>query len=271
MKSFVQTAGWKPVGLALLLAAVSGFFSCSQHPEENGEKEPEFICSQSDIYYDKCDSVVRYQDSTVVYCSACDTQVVSTGILRYLVYDYPLTVPDTQWQGYNRAAELFQAGKFKEAHNRLKNMLDYHYQARPEMLKRFTDLNDYWRYENNMALLASQAHWLLVESDSALAVLRPCLSNSETHTCGVRKRYAELCSILYNETGIEEELDRAAGTLRYEAKIGGMAGWYITVFGANWLLSVNSLEEKITPEEATSLLKKEWQELSDVPGLYTSE
>lgn len=150
--------------ILLICAAIS---ACSRpKPTTAKAPDPRFpecpsFGPRENLYY-FADTVMERHDSLFIVNNRLDTTVVETGIFTYAKYGYPIETPDELVLAIKQAVQAEEAGNYGQAITKYQSAVRYYQNT---WLKRkegfenggFSDLNDYYAFNVNVAVLVSYA------------------------------------------------------------------------------------------------------------------
>lgn len=246
----------------LLLAAVS-VAACSPAAESAPDLVEEYDHDKLAALYYEADTVITRNDSVLVVNSQMDTTIVDTGIFTYLQYDYALNTPAGLVRPIRQARQAESNGDAARARRHYQDAIRF-YQA--EWLQQktgfenggFSDLNDYYAAQVNVALLASYAFEKLGRLPEALAALAPFLANVEAEKTRIQLRYIRLCIRHHGKAATRRALDASGPSVHRRGSEDAPEAywWCVVVFGAN--LGVADFNtEALSAEQAQQLVEKQ--------------
>lgn len=187
--------------LTYILIAIFVLNSCNQSRQvetadlANGEIAPD---DTMQWLYWRCDTVIRRNDSLILMNSRLDTNIIITGALSNLRYDYPMIIPDDFSNLLAKAYAYKEDGNTKVANEYFRKTLQYYHTKRIETLMNFSDLNMVSDYEENACMISSYAYENLDYLDSAILVLKPHLETNKLYGARTLERYNMLQNIKTN-------------------------------------------------------------------------
>ena len=179
-------------------------------------------------------------DSLFIVNNRLDTTVVETGIFTYAKYGYPIETPDELVLAIKQAVQAEEAGNYGQAITKYQSAVSYYQNT---WLKRkegfenggFSDLNDYYAFNVNVAVLVSYAFEKLRRLPEARAALSPFLANVEAEQSKIQLRYVQLCIQQYGTAATKQALAICGKTVHRIPSEYSPEGdrWRVVVFGAN--------------------------------------
>jgi hypothetical protein len=161
--------------------------------DKGPELQPIGETDTADFLYYVCDSIVRRNDSVLIYNSRFDTIIIDTGIYSYLHYDYERVAFSSGMADAAKTASRYQKhGPPSKASEAFRKVIDYYTYDRPAELEKFSDGGQYYGYQVNSSVLCSYAYEQLGLLDSAIIVLKPFLHVEGSNYTKINQRYAEL-------------------------------------------------------------------------------
>jgi hypothetical protein len=246
--------GGSGAGLRLLLCGMKSLFlvligvamyACSQ-PQPTAAAEtpdPRFpecpTCSELEKPYYFADTSFTRHDSLFIVNNRLDTTVIETGIFTYTKYGYPIETPDELVLAIKQAIRAEESGNYGQAITKYHSAVSYYQNT---WLKRkegfenggFSDLNDYYSFNVNVAVLVSYAFEKLGRLPEARAALSPFLANVEAEQSKIQLRYVQLCIRQYGKAATKQALDACGKTVHRSPSEDSPEGdrWRVVVFGA---------------------------------------
>lgn len=233
----------KALHYLLLLCAAVG--ACSQPKTamlaEADQRFPECSdCTNLEKLYYFADTVFSRHDSLFVVNHRLDTTVVETGLFTFLPFSYPVQTPQELVLLMKQATRAEKAGAHDQAVSSYKSAVSFYQNT---WLKRkegfenggFSDLNEYFAFNVNVALLASFALEKLGRLPEARAALAPFMANVEAEKSTIQLRYVQLCVQQYGKTATRQALEASGKTIfRTPSEDSPESDyWRVRVFGAD--------------------------------------
>lgn len=240
------------------LILIIGFYSCNQ--EKNWGASTNTSVDNYDLLeklYHQCDTVIETADTLKIVNSKLDTIIIETGIFIFLQYDYPLTTPHTLVELAKSAIQFDNHKEKDKAKPFFRDMVDFYNDDRPKELKGFSDMNEYFQYEVNSAILCSYAYERLGESENSIKTLQPFLANTEAWDSKIHERYIQLCIDKFGIDKVRAELNNCGKTIKLKKQDAPEKDdWVVNVFGADIGVGKAWETDHITSSKADSLVRQ---------------
>jgi hypothetical protein len=189
------------------------------------------------LYYFADTSFTR-NDSLFIVNKRLDTTIVETGIFTYAKYGYPNETPKELVLAIKQGIQAEEAGNRGQAIRNYQRVVSYYqniWLKRKEGFENggFSDLNDYYGFNVNVAVLVSYAFEKLGRLPEALHALAPFMANSEAQHSRIQLRYIQLCLQRYGKAATRQALAASGQTVHHAQSESEYCDWKVRVFGAD--------------------------------------
>ena len=242
----------------LLYGIIFSLLTCGQEEPDLHDKVP--YVDRADYYYDYGDdvTVTSKEDTVIIVNKRLDTTIITTGILTWLRYDYPVVSNPVLVYYAEHAQELEKLGRMDSARIFYRLTVDYHIHKRAQDEARFSDGNDYLTSGAHSAILYSYAYEKLGNIDQSIAVLTRFLANYATSSSRIQERYIRQCIIKYGKATVLKAIESSAASIHYKKDgLPGNCYWVVNILGADMGVAGEFDDgHVVTVQQADQLIRK---------------